>query len=83
MTYGCKPHADQDVSISKYEQKNVVLCYVMKVRIFFISKEKVWFPQTLEHLGVDSEGITFKVGRKLQTRVIPPLTKKYVDTIIL
>lgn len=82
-TYEFIPHADQDISISKYEKKDVVLCYIMKIGIFFIGKEKVWFPQALEHLGVDSKCVTFKVSRKLQTRIIPPLTKKYVYTIIL
>lgn len=55
----------------------------MKVGIFLISKEQIWFPQTLEHLGVNSEGITLKVSGESQTRVVPPLAKEYVDPVVL
>ena len=55
------PHADENVSIPKDEQQDVVLCDVVEVCVLFIGEEQVWFPETLEHFGVHSEGITLKV----------------------
>lgn len=48
------PHTDQDVPVPEDEEQDVVLCDIVEVCIFLICKEKVWFPQTLEHLGVNS-----------------------------
>lgn len=61
---GCVPHTDQDVSIPEDEEQDVVLCDVVEVCIFLIGKEKVRFPQTLEHFRVNGQRFTLKVGRK-------------------
>lgn len=58
------PHTDQDISISEDEEQNVVLCNIMEIGVLLIGKEKVWFPQTLEHVWVNSQCITLKVSRK-------------------
>lgn len=50
----CVPHTDQDISIPEDKEQNVVLCDIVEVCVFLIGKEKVWFPQTLEHVGVNS-----------------------------
>lgn len=58
------PHTDQDISIPEDKEQNVVLCDIVEVCVFLIGKEKVWFPQTLEHVGVNSQCLTLKVSRK-------------------
>lgn len=50
----CPPHTDQDIPIPEDEEQNVVLCDIMEICIFLIGKEQIWFPQTLEHLGINS-----------------------------
>lgn len=58
------PHTDQDVAVPEDEEQNVVLRDVVKVCIFLIGKEKVRFPQTLEHVGVNGQGLALEIGRK-------------------
>lgn len=77
------PHADQDVSVSEDEQQYVVLRHIVEICVFLIGKKKVWFPQTLEHVGVNSEGVALKISRKSEARVVPSLTEKYVHSVVL
>lgn len=55
----------------------------MKVGAFFIGKEQVRFPETLEHPRINSQGIGFKILRKLQPGVVPTLPQEDVDSVIL
>lgn len=60
----CIPHTDQDVSVPEDEEQNVVLRDVVEVGIFLVGKEKVGFPQALEHVGVHRQSLTFEVSGK-------------------
>lgn len=77
------PHTDQNISVPEDEEENVVLGHIVEVGVFLIGEEEVRFPQTLEHLRVHSQRVTFKVGGKSKARVVPPLTKEYVYSVVL
>jgi len=49
------PHTDEDISTTEDEEENVLLGNIMKVSALLVSKEKVRFPETFEHLGINSK----------------------------
>lgn len=55
----------------------------MKVGALLISKEQVGFPETFEHLGINSERIGLEVVWQFQPGVIPALPQEDVDSVIL
>lgn len=57
--------------------------HVVEVCALLIGEEQVGFPQTLEHLGVDGEGVGLEVLRQLQPRVVPALPQEDVDSVVL
>lgn len=77
------PHADEDVPVPENEEEDVLLGHVVEVGALFVGKEQVGLPQTLEHLGVDGEGVGLEVLRQLQPRVVPALPQEDVDSVIL
>lgn len=77
------PHADEDVPVPENEEEDVLLGHVMEVGALLVGKEQVGLPQTLEHLGVDGEGVGLEVLWQLQPRVVPALPQEDVDSVIL
>lgn len=77
------PHADEDVPITEDEKEDVLLGHIVEVGALLVGEEQVRLPQTLEHLGVDGEGVGFEVLRQLQPRVVPTLPQEDVDSVIL
>lgn len=57
------PHADENVSITENEEQNILLGDVMKVGALLVGEEQVRFPETFEHLGIDSERVGLEVLR--------------------
>lgn len=55
----------------------------MEVGALLVGEEQVGLPQTLEHLGIDSERVGLEVLRQLQPRVVPALPQEDVDSVIL
>lgn len=55
----------------------------MEVGSFLVGEEQVGLPQTLEHLGVDGEGLGLEVLRQHQPGVVPALPQEDVDSVIL
>lgn len=57
--------------------------HIVEVGALLIGEEQVGLPQTLEHLGVNGEGVRLEVLRQLQPRVVPALPQEDVDSVIL
>lgn len=77
------PHANEDVPITENEEQDVLLRHIVEVGALLVGEEQVGLPQTLEHLGVDGEGVGLEVLRQLQPRVVPALSQEDVDSVIL
>lgn len=57
--------------------------HIVEVGALLVGEEQVGLPQTLEHLGIDGEGVGLEVLRQLEPRVIPALSQEDVDPVIL
>ena len=83
--FGCVrlPHTDQNISVTKDEQQNVLLGDFVEVCTFLVGKEQIWLPEAFKHFRIDRERFRLEVLRKSEPGVVPSLTQEDVHPVIL
>lgn len=76
------PDAVKHISILEYPKQFVVSCNLVKVCSLFICKEQVRFPNGVQHRGVQVQRVVW-ILLISQSRVIPLLSQKYIEPVVL
>lgn len=76
------PDAVQDISILEYPKQFVVCCNLVEVGSFFIGKEQVRFPNGVQHRGIQVQRVIW-IFLICQSRVIPLLSQKHIEPVVL
>lgn len=76
------PDAVKDISILEYPKQFVVCGNLVEVCSLFVCKEQVGFPNGVQHWGIQVQRVIW-ILLICQSRVIPLLSQKYIEPVVL